>query len=224
MSSSRVGHRGEHVGQLRQLGPLLGLPLGDDPVVGEALRHLAQHALDRAAVVEPERRRVDQRLRDRRRRGRRRDRPRAALPSRRYAGSTLFSTSAPRCSLRSASSSHEELGLVERAPPRAWSRRRTWCDGRRAAAATALGPLDEAVVHRLEEDEELGDVLQELRAEDAVGHRVEGLRRHADHDATGTGTVSQRSSRLEKKSAMRSGASRKSRAFRVGGVSTTIRS
>ena len=38
------------------------------------------------------------------------------------------------------------------------------------------------------------------------------------------GTVSQRSRRLEKKSAMRSGASRKSMAFRVGGVSTTIRS
>ena len=38
------------------------------------------------------------------------------------------------------------------------------------------------------------------------------------------GTVSQRSSRLLKKSAIRSGASRKSMAFRVGGVSTTIRS
>jgi hypothetical protein len=38
------------------------------------------------------------------------------------------------------------------------------------------------------------------------------------------GTVSHRSSRLEKKSAMRSGASRKSMAFRVGGVSTMIRS
>ena len=38
------------------------------------------------------------------------------------------------------------------------------------------------------------------------------------------GTVSQRRSRLEKKSAMRSGASRKSMALRVGGVSTTIRS
>ena len=38
------------------------------------------------------------------------------------------------------------------------------------------------------------------------------------------GTVSQRSRRLEKKSAMRSGASRKSMAFRVGGVSTTMRS
>ena len=36
--------------------------------------------------------------------------------------------------------------------------------------------------------------------------------------------MSQRSSRLEKKSAMRSGASRKSMALRVGGVSTTIRS
>ena len=31
--------------------------------------------------------------------------------------------------------------------------------------------LDEAVVHRLEVEEELGDVLEELTAEDAVGHR-----------------------------------------------------
>ena len=38
------------------------------------------------------------------------------------------------------------------------------------------------------------------------------------------GGVIHRSSRLEKKSAMRAGASRKSMAFRVGGVSTTIRS
>ena len=41
-----------------------------------------------------------------------------------------------------------------------------------------LGPLDESLVHRLEEDEELGDVRQELRAQDAVGHLVEGPRRH----------------------------------------------
>ena len=47
-------------------------------------------------------------------------------------------------------------------------------------AGHGVGPLDEAVVHRLEEDEELGDVLQELRAEDAVGHRVEGPRRRVD--------------------------------------------
>ena len=38
------------------------------------------------------------------------------------------------------------------------------------------------------------------------------------------GAVSQRSRRLPKNSSMRSGASRKSSAFRVGGVSTTIRS
>ena len=41
----------------------------------------------------------------------------------------------------------------------------------RAARVDRVGPLDEAVVHRLEQDEELGDVLEELRAEDAVGHR-----------------------------------------------------
>ena len=38
------------------------------------------------------------------------------------------------------------------------------------------------------------------------------------------GTISQRSNRDEKKSAMRCGASRKSSALRVGGVSTTMRS
>jgi hypothetical protein len=37
-------------------------------------------------------------------------------------------------------------------------------------------PLDEAVVHGLEQEEELPDVLQELRAENAIGDRVEGLR------------------------------------------------
>ena len=52
-------------------------------------------------------------------------------------------------------------------------------------AGDGLGPLDEAVVHRLEQEEELGDVLEELRAEDAVGHRVEGLRRHVQHRGCG---------------------------------------
>jgi len=42
-------------------------------------------------------------------------------------------------------------------------------------------PFDEAVVHRLEQDEELGDVRQELRPEDPVGHLVEGLGREV-HD------------------------------------------
>ena len=46
-----------------------------------------------------------------------------------------------------------------------------------------LGPLDEPVVHRLEQDEELGDVLEELRAEDAVGDGVEGLRGDVDDPA-----------------------------------------
>ena len=47
-------------------------------------------------------------------------------------------------------------------------------------ATDRLGPLDEAGVHRLEEDEELGDVLQELGAEDAVGDLVEGPGGHVD--------------------------------------------
>ena len=52
-------------------------------------------------------------------------------------------------------------------------------------AGDGLGPLDEARVHRLEEDEELGDVLEELRAEDAIGHGVEGLRRQASAPGSG---------------------------------------
>ena len=44
------------------------------------------------------------------------------------------------------------------------------------------GAGHEPLLHRLHQREELGDVLQELRAEDAVGHRVEGLGRHR-HDA-----------------------------------------
>ena len=46
---------------------------------------------------------------------------------------------------------------------------------------TALRTLDEPVVHRLEEDEELGDVLEELRAEDAVCELVEGPRGRGHH-------------------------------------------
>ncbi len=42
-------------------------------------------------------------------------------------------------------------------------------------------PLDEARIHGLEEDEELGDVLEELRAKDPVCDLIEGPRRHV-HD------------------------------------------
>ena len=52
-------------------------------------------------------------------------------------------------------------------------------------AGDGLGSVDEAVVHRLEEQEELSDVLEELGAEDAIGDRVEGLRRHREHAAAG---------------------------------------
>ena len=43
------------------------------------------------------------------------------------------------------------------------------------------GALDEPVVHRLEVEEELGDVLEELAAEHAVGHLVEGPARDVEH-------------------------------------------
>ena len=41
-------------------------------------------------------------------------------------------------------------------------------------------PLHEAVVHRLEENEELGDVGEKLSPEDAVGDLVERLGGHVD--------------------------------------------
>ena len=50
-----------------------------------------------------------------------------------------------------------------------------------SSRSTALARVDEAVVHRLEVQEELGDVLEELAAEDAVGHLVEGPARHVEH-------------------------------------------
>ena len=67
----------------------------------------------------------------------------------------------------------EALGLVQR---RGLERR----DDRERRAPVVQQPLDgpgardEAGVHRLEVQEELGDVLEELTAEDAVGHLVEG--------------------------------------------------
>ncbi len=42
------------------------------------------------------------------------------------------------------------------------------------------GPRHEALSHRLEEDEEVGHVLEELAAEHSVGHLVEGLRGEVD--------------------------------------------
>ena len=54
-------------------------------------------------------------------------------------------------------------------------------------AVDGLGPLDEAVVHGLEGEEELGDVLEELRAEDAVCDLVEGPGREVDEARAGRG-------------------------------------
>jgi hypothetical protein len=145
-----------------------------------------------------------------------------ASASSRYAGRTLFSTSAPRWSRRSASARMKKsaswAGLAS-------SVLTTTNVVRRSSRTRSTGPrpLDEAVVHRLEEDEELGDVLEERGAEDAVGHLVEGPEA-AFTTRLRYGASSHRSRRDEKNSAMRSGASRKSRAFLVGGVSTMMRS
>jgi hypothetical protein len=78
----------------------------------------------------------------------------------------------------------EELRLPDR---RRLERRHNHERGALVGQGARHGPgaLDEAVVHGLEQQEELGDVLQELGTEDAVGHRVEGLRRHREHPAPG---------------------------------------
>ncbi len=52
---------------------------------------------------------------------------------------------------------------------RSWSRR-----------STAFGALHEAVVHRLEVQEELRDVLEELATEDPIGHLIERPTREVD--------------------------------------------
>ena len=74
----------------------------------------------------------------------------------------------------------------------------------REEACHRLGTLDEAVVHRLEQDEELGDVGQELRAQDPVGHLVEGARRHVDQPrAVGDDQPAQQARREEVGHALR---------------------
>ena len=67
----------------------------------------------------------------------------------------------------------EALGLVERRG----LERRDDREGRAPVVEQALdgpGTLDEAVVHRLEVEEELADVLEELAAKDAVRDLIEG--------------------------------------------------
>ena len=91
----------------------------------------------------------------------------------------MLSTSAPRWKSRVDERRAEALGLVQR------RRLERGHDRERRAlvvqqALDRLGPRDEAVVHRLEVQEELGDVLEELAAEDAVGHLVEGPARDVD--------------------------------------------
>ena len=105
----------------------------------------------------------------------------AGLPSS-SSGSTLFRTSAPTWYFRSSSSSTGSNSasrggrdLERRDDQEGGLGTAEQLGRRRRARSTNPSYID------LEQDEELGDVLQELRAQDAVGHRVEGLRREADH-------------------------------------------
>ena len=94
-------------------------------------------------------------------------------------GSVLFSTSAPRWKSRSTSVAQNRSASCSGAASSVVTTTnvvRLSCSSR----STALRARDEAVVHRLEVQEELGDVLEELAAEDAVGHLVEGPARDVD--------------------------------------------
>ena len=76
----------------------------------------------------------------------------------------------------------EALGLVERRRLEG----RHHGEGRALVVQQALDGLrarDESRVHRLEVQEELGDVLEELTAENAVGHLVEGPTGDVEHAA-----------------------------------------
>ena len=79
----------------------------------------------------------------------------------------------------------DELGAeVFRLPQRSTFERRDDRRTRSAGRATVVPPPLPArriLLHRLEVQEELGDVLQELAAEDAVGHLVEGPAGHVQH-------------------------------------------
>ena len=91
-----------------------------------------------------------------------------------------------------------------------------------------LRTLHEPAVHGLEVEEELGDVLEELASEPAVGHLVEGPAGGVEHapaaataDAVGHGDPAQQSTAEELGHKPAPG---KSIAVRVGGVAMSIRS
>ena len=89
-----------------------------------------------------------------------------------------------------------------------------------------MGPVAEALLHALEGVEE-GDGVAHHGPADHPGHGPqEGLggQRSPPSGRPGSGIIRSRKMRLSRKRVRRRGASRKSRAWRVGGVSTTIRS
>ena len=182
MSCSKLGHADDDVGHARQLGAQLGLAHRDDREVARTTRR-SSAARARSGRV-----------------GERRDRRASASAS---ASGPAWSTNVGRG--RGAVGIEQAVGqrLVEheRAEMEARGRRSTAqkfsasysgaassvvttanvvrrsCSSR----STALRALDEAVVHRLEVQEELGDVLEELAAEHAIGDLVEGPARDVDH-------------------------------------------
>ena len=153
----------------QQLRLLLGLPARHHLEAEEALGHLGQDPLDLTGLGQPRRQGLGQL-------GAARQEPvgdlrRTIAPH--VVGQDLVQDDGPEMELLLAHDVDELLGLPERG-----RLERAHDHERRALVVKEpldrLGSLHEAVVHRLEQHEELGDVLEELSPEDAVRHLVEG--------------------------------------------------
>ena len=163
-------HGDEHVRRPRELRLLLGLAPRHQAEVEEALGHLAQHPGRHDGVVGQAVGQLDGAC------GHRLGQL-VRLGVAQVVGQHLVQDHRAQVELARRELGREELRLAHR---RRLERRHHHEGGPpvRQQPRHRLGPLDEAGVHRLEQDEELRDVRQELRAEDAVGHLVEGPRRH----------------------------------------------
>ncbi len=177
------GHRHQDVGAGSQLGFLLGLALGHHLVVEEGVGHLAQNPLHLGGLGtevggQRRHRRVDLVSQPHRQACRR--------LGQQPAGQRLVQHHRTQVEAHSVQAGEEELGLVHR-------RGLEGGDDEEGGAPVVQhpldgpGPLHEARPHALEEREELGDVGQELAAEDAVGHQVEGLAGRAHQAVPGRG-------------------------------------
>ena len=143
MSTSKLGTVTIASGR-GELGPELGFAAGDDREVRERLADRPQHAAVACGVGERRDLERVQRLGERLRLGAQHARPpRAASGSRRYPGSVLLSTSAPRLNLRAISSSQKNSASRSGAPSSVVTTanvvRRSW-SSRSTASARSTNP------------------------------------------------------------------------------------